>query len=167
MISAHYEKSATRLAQIAKLEISLKNANLLLKLRLYTFLILEYNSMFGIRLTQVSSVSLFLWNTASIPFLYTGKWKSNLSTCWSKFEMKAATYLEQTANKYSNIATTTLQSSHENEHPVWLLSLKIIRSVWHGWDWHIYRNSSAVTPLNTRQNYGLNCPNMPILLHTA
>ena len=32
--------------------------------------------------------------------------------------MKAATSLEQTVNKYSNIATTTLQSSYENEYPV-------------------------------------------------
>ena len=32
--------------------------------------------------------------------------------------MKAAAYFEQTVNKYSNIATTALQSSHENEYPV-------------------------------------------------
>ena len=150
MISTHYEKLATGLAQITKLEISLKNANLLLTLRLYTILILKYNSLFCRRLTQVSSVSLFLWNTASITSLYTAKLKSNLSTCWSKFEMRAATYLEQTVNKYSNIATPTLQNSRENKYPVWLWSLKIIRSVWHGGDWHIYRKSFAVTPPNTR-----------------
>ena len=33
-----------------------------------------------------------------------------------------------------------------NEYPVWLWSLT--GSVWHEWDWHIYRNCSAFTPPN-------------------
>ena len=67
-----YEKLATGLAQIAKLETELP-----------------------------------------LPRLIRQNENRNLSTCSSKFEMKAATYFEQTVNKYSNIVTTTLQSSHQ------------------------------------------------------
>ena len=61
MISAHYEKLATGLAQIAKLEISLKNTG---KFAPYATAldIFSFEVQFSVctRLTQVSSVSLLL-----------------------------------------------------------------------------------------------------------
>ena len=72
---------------------------------------------FSILCLQCFSVS---WKHSQHYLPVYGKMKIELSTCWTKFETKAATYLEQTVNKYSSIATTTstLQSSHENEYPV-------------------------------------------------
>ena len=69
----------------------LKYSNLLLTLWLYTFLILKYNSLFCRRLTQVSSFSLFLWNTAGTTSRQNEN--RNLATCSSKFELKAAAVL--------------------------------------------------------------------------
>ena len=87
-------------------------------LRLYTFSILKYKSPFGIRLTQVSSVLRFFETQPALPFFVRQNENRICQLAGAKFEMKAATYFEQTVNNYSNIATTTLQSSHENEYPV-------------------------------------------------
>ena len=104
MISTLYEKLPTGLAQIAKLEILLKNANLLL-----TFL--NFEVQFPVWHTTDSSEQCFpvsLKHSQHYLALY-GKINVEFVNLPEQIRNESCNLL----NKYSNIATTTLQSSHQ------------------------------------------------------
>ena len=150
MISTHYEKLATGLGQIAKLEISLKNAIC----SLYVF---NFEVQFPVLQMTDSSEQCFVCFFETQPALprFIRQNENRIvqhAGANSKFKL-------QLTSGILSINIRTLPPQH-------CRVLKIIRGVWHGWDWHIYRNSSAVTPPNTRLNHKRNCPIMPIILYT-
>ncbi len=56
----------------------------------------------------------FLQNKGCITsFIHTAKWKPDLATCSSKFELKVASLHEQTGNQYCNIVPQHCRCSHQ------------------------------------------------------